>query len=226
VRFVDRFKALVFDMNGTFMFGHDRLGEDEDFFATYKRLGGNGLDEARLRAAVIQTCAQLRRDYNNPAYFESFPPLLDAVIAYTKLNEPESKNVASVIAEHEVGTVPDWAAESLLILSNTHPLALVSNVWAPAHHWSAELDRSGAASAFKHFVFSSTLRAIKPSPLPFLTALQALGFAAEDTLFIGDSVERDMLPAKRLGMRTALISRDASIGQADITVPSICHFVQ
>ncbi len=221
MRFVDQFKALVFDMNGTFMFDHDRLGSDQDFFSTYPRLGGNGLDEPSVRAAVLETCTQLRRDYDDPAHFDAFPQLLDAVVPYAKLCGPQAHTIAAVIAEHEVGTIPEWAAETLRMLSTTHPLALVSNVWAPAPCWDAEFNRSGVAGTFKHCIFSSTIGAIQPSPRPFVAALQAHGVSAKDALFIGDDIQRDVLPAQRLGMHTALISEDTAMGQADVTVPSI-----
>ena len=40
MRVLDRFKVILLDMNGTFMFGQDRFGPEEDFAATYRRLGG------------------------------------------------------------------------------------------------------------------------------------------------------------------------------------------
>jgi len=41
-RFLDQFPVLLLDMNGTFMFGHDRFGPDEDYYATYRPLGPPG----------------------------------------------------------------------------------------------------------------------------------------------------------------------------------------
>ena len=43
VRFIDQFSVLLLDMNGTFMFGEDRFGEGEDFYRTYRALGGRRL---------------------------------------------------------------------------------------------------------------------------------------------------------------------------------------
>lgn len=37
--YIDRFSAVLLDMHGTFMFGHDRFGEGEDFHATYRGVG-------------------------------------------------------------------------------------------------------------------------------------------------------------------------------------------
>lgn len=33
-------KALLLDMNSTFMFGEDNFGKDEDFSIYYKKIGG------------------------------------------------------------------------------------------------------------------------------------------------------------------------------------------
>ena len=44
-----RFTVVLLDMNGTFMFGGDRFGPEQDFAATYHALGGR-----RLAAQVVQ----------------------------------------------------------------------------------------------------------------------------------------------------------------------------
>lgn len=41
--FLDNFSAILLDMNGTFMFGHDRFGPEEDYYATYCVMGGCAL---------------------------------------------------------------------------------------------------------------------------------------------------------------------------------------
>ena len=110
MRFVDRFQALFFDMNGTFMFDHDRLGRGEDFFATYRKIGGHRLVDHEVRELVLRTCDSLRRDYDDPACFESFPSLLDAVTNYSGLHGANAQDIASVIAAHEGGQVASWAA--------------------------------------------------------------------------------------------------------------------
>jgi FMN phosphatase YigB (HAD superfamily) len=221
MRFVDQFRGLLFDMNGTFMFGHDRLDDTEDFFSTYRGLGGTFLSEGEVNESVRKICAGLRRDYDDPHCFEAFPSLLDATIKYGGISEDRAEEIANVIAAHEVGVVPSWAAHTLLTLSTTHPLALVSNVWAPAECWSGVLEGSGAAAAFRCQIFSSSFGAIKPSPLLFLAALNALEVKASDALFVGDSIERDIRPATRLGMNTALIGSNTNCAEADITFLTI-----
>lgn len=73
-----RFSAVLLDLNGTFMFGHDRLGPDEDFHATYRGLGGIQLGPESVRAAVSDCCAYLNRLYHDDAPCASFPSVADA----------------------------------------------------------------------------------------------------------------------------------------------------
>jgi len=40
----------------------------------------------------------------------------------------------------------------------------------------------------------------KPSPEPFLLVMQLLGVSANETMLVGDSIRRDIVPAKALGM--------------------------
>jgi putative hydrolase of the HAD superfamily len=225
MRFIDQFQALLFDMNGTFMFGHDRLSAKEDFFSTYRRLGGSVLSDSEVRDSVLKTCAGLRRDYDDPNRIETFPSLLDATIRYSDLPEDKAAAIASVIAAHEVGVVPPWAARTLLSLSASHPLAIVSNVWAPAGCWADALAISGATAAFQSQIFSSSFGVIKPSPRLFMEALNSLEVEASNALFIGDSIERDIRPAKKLGLTTVLISSHSSCAEADVTMSSIAQLM-
>ncbi len=47
----------------------------------------------------------------------------------------------------------------------------------------------------------------KPNELPFLLAIDKLKVKAEEILFVGDSLSRDIEPAEKLGMKTLLIKR-------------------
>ncbi|WP_088280435.1 HAD family hydrolase [Ideonella sp. A 288] len=225
MRFVDQFQALFFDMNGTFMFDHDRLGRDEDFFATYRKIGGRRLAGHEVRVLVMRTCDSLRRDYDDPACFDSFPSLLDAVKTYGGLHGADAQDIADVIAAHEVGQVPSWAARTLQAFATTHPLALVTNVWAPQDAWRDVLARSGVSHVFQHQAFSSTIGVVKPSPQLFLAALQAMKVDPAAALFIGDSVERDIRPAKQLGFSTVLVGSSGRDTEADLLVSSIAELL-
>jgi len=226
MRFVDRFQAIFFDMNGTFMFGHDRLGPGEDFFATYRALGGGRLTCEEVQDRVMQICACLQRDYNDPKRFDTFPTLLDAVSTYGRLDGQDALDIANVIAAHEVGRVPSWAVTTLQALSHTHSLAVVSNVWAPAEAWDEEFARRGLSSVFLCRIFSSSIGAVKPSPRLFLTALEQMGVQPSRSLFVGDSIERDIQPARKLGFSTVFVGPESESTEADLVVRSIDQLLE
>jgi FMN phosphatase YigB (HAD superfamily) len=64
---------------------------------------------------------------------------------------------------------------------------------------------------------SYELRARKPSPALFRQSLQQLtkrGIAADEVLHVGSRITQDVVPAKRLGMKTALFAGDRASLQA------------
>ena len=54
--FLDQFDVVLLDMNGTFMFGHDRLGPEEDFYQTYQAVGGRSLEKHAVTSIMRSTC--------------------------------------------------------------------------------------------------------------------------------------------------------------------------
>lgn len=55
---------------------------------------------------------------------------------------------------------------------------------------------------FDHVVTYDDTGELKPSPAPFLRALDLLGVTAKDVMMVGDWPERDMVGASKLGMTT------------------------
>ena len=221
MRFIDAYDAIFFDMNGTFMFGHDRLGEAENFFATYQQVGGTTLTADQVHQVVTATCDQLLRMYHDPAHYDSFPTLREVVATQGLITERDIDTFVSVIAHHEVGQVPDWAAQALRDLAATHRLAVVSNIWAPAQFWLPPLRRSGILDAFEHMAFSSSYGSIKPSPRMFLEMLATMRLNPSQVLFVGDSRKRDIVPAVQLGMAAVQVSELGPCSEATFGLQSI-----
>jgi HAD superfamily hydrolase (TIGR01509 family) len=57
---------------------------------------------------------------------------------------------------------------------------------------------------------------LKPDPRAFLTSLKKLKVRPEETLVIGNELERDLIPAKNLGMEAILIDRENKIKNSPI----------
>ena len=81
-------------------------------------------------------------------------------------------------------------------------VGLVSNAVDPPALLHRDLDRLGVAERLDFAVFSSEAGVRKPHPAIFERALDALGVAADRTLFVGDSLAADIAGARALGMHT------------------------
>ncbi|MDD2613580.1 MAG: HAD family hydrolase [Methanosarcina sp.] len=85
-------------------------------------------------------------------------------------------------------------------------LKLVIITDANRHHALSRLTRVRLLNYFDFLVAADMTGTKKPDPAHFLFALEALGTKPEETLVVGDSIKRDMAPARKLGMKTAYAS--------------------
>ncbi|MGC3971402.1 MAG: HAD family hydrolase [Pirellulales bacterium] len=204
---------MLLDMNGTFMFGHDRLGRDENFFATYESFGGRNLQREQLLRIMHATCDALLREYERPERFDNFPSLTQALREYGRAEETEIPILQRVFAAHEIGRVPPAHRTFLQHTARTHRLGVVSNIWAESGPWLELLRNDGLLPLFERAVFSSDGKSIKPSHALFKCALSY--FPADAAIvFVGDSLTRDIIPAKELGLSTVWIAPSGSAHDA------------
>jgi len=85
-------------------------------------------------------------------------------------------------------------------------LKLVVITDADRHHALARLTRVGLLNYFDLLVAADMTGTQKPDPAHFLFALEAIGIKPGETLVVGDSIKRDMAPARKLGLKTAYAS--------------------
>lgn len=103
------------------------------------------------------------------------------------------------------------------------PMAIVTN-GAPDTQ-RTKLSLSGLDRFGLPTVVAGEIGIGKPSPEPFLRALDQLGVAPEQAVFVGDSVTRDINPALNLGMTALLIARNPQ-DPALATLPEgRCNFI-
>ena len=221
MRFLDQFDVVLLDMNGTFMFGHDRLGPEEDFHHTYQSLGGRTLDRPSLTSIMRSTCDALLSAYDDPAHFDDFPTLREAFPQLGGAPPEEIEILEQVFARHELGSCPPEHLDFLHRLAATHQLGVVSNICTHPSAVESRLREAGLAGVFTHTTFSSAARSIKPS-LGILRSALAAFPADSRVLFVGDSLERDIRPARSLGLGTAWIAPPgAEAWEADIVIASL-----
>ncbi len=102
-------------------------------------------------------------------------------------------------------------------------MGLVSNFYGNVLALCRE---AGLSESLEVVLDSALLGFGKPEPAIFQAALERLQLPAGEVIFVGDSYERDMLPARSLGMRTVwLQGRPASplpaAGPVDARISSL-----
>jgi putative hydrolase of the HAD superfamily len=83
-------------------------------------------------------------------------------------------------------------------------LAIVSNA---ARHSERLLDRFGFRDRVSATAMSWSVGVLKPDPLIYRTALDALGVVPGQAAYVGDGGDSELRGARRLGLRTVLVER-------------------
>ncbi len=87
-------------------------------------------------------------------------------------------------------------------LSAQYPMVLVTNFYGNMHAVLAEF---GLDHFFKDVVESAVVGVRKPDPQIFRLGVAALGLQPQETVMIGDSQDKDILPAQSIGCHTILL---------------------
>lgn len=214
MRFIDQYDVLIFDLMDTLMFGGNRFSEAEDYAHTYRQLGGTDLTDAQAQRVIHDTWCRMTAHYNDPAYYDNFRPA-DHYIAQTLtahgLPHHDLDRLHDVFAHHELGHLPSGHCRALRELAQTHRLGLVSNLWAGKQRFVEAFEHCGIHNLFEVLVFSSDHSSIKPAPTLFHVALGTLGVQPRQALFIGDSIERDVVGATGVGMAAVLATDNSGV---------------
>ena len=89
--------------------------------------------------------------------------------------------------------------EVLLQLKERYPMVLVSNFYG---NIATVLKEFGLDSIFLHIIESAVVGVRKPDPRIFSMGVDALGMSCEDVVVVGDSIDKDIIPAKSIGCQT------------------------
>lgn len=85
-------------------------------------------------------------------------------------------------------------------------MVLVSNFYGNIHQVLDEFDLDGL---FDSIIESAVVGVRKPDPAIFTLGVKALGMAAEDTVVVGDSYTKDIVPAHAAGCQTVWFKGEA-----------------
>jgi HAD superfamily hydrolase (TIGR02253 family) len=191
-----RIKAITFDLDNTLI-----------DFMQMKRKASNAAAKAMvktgLNVSVVKAEDELFKiyikDIEGHGAFENF---LEKHNAYS-----DRRLAAAINAYYKTKLQymkPYPKVKSTLISLKKKGLKLAVITDAPKFNAWKRLDALGIADLFDVVVGWEDTRKKKPSALPFKKALNTLKFKPGEVLHVGDWPERDIVGAKKLGMKTCL----------------------
>jgi len=188
-------KLIIFDLFGTLVFPIEKLKKDK-YFSFYKSLGIELKTPEDIKMFTdifthLMNFAENWRDFSQK--------LLEKVMRITdqktsdKLSNFFEENIVYQVYE-DVKDVINLPCQKAILTAAAK--FLFSNL---------ELEKY-----FKVFTPKET-RFLKPDIRTFSAVLEKFNVLPEETVMIGDEIERDLIPAKKLGMESILIDRDNKI---------------
>ncbi len=196
-------KACLFDFGGTL----DSDGENwqDRFYNLYAKHGMHPEREA-FRKAFYQADDELvaTRALEGQGFRVTVEEQANRLWTALALNEPESR-LRAVVEDFLEETRRTVDRNRLLLgqWRESFRLGIVSNFYGNLETVCEEL---GIRSLFGCMIDSSRLGVLKPDPRIFTAALNRLGVRAQETVFVGDNVYRDMEGARNLGMPHVLLA--------------------
>lgn len=101
-------------------------------------------------------------------------------------------------------------------LSVKYKLTLVSNFYG---NINKVLENFGLLCSFKSVIESAVVGVRKPDPAIFTLGVRELGIEAHETVVIGDSFSKDIVPAKAAGCRTIWLKGEGWEENTDDSIP-------
>ncbi len=218
-------RAILFDIGDTLL-RLDPMMEDailSPFSATVtEQLGLDpGAGSAVADAAYAAVVTALRQSYRTAATAEpSIARLAEPFFApYGSTAAALPAEMDRIFGEADIARwvpTPDREQHLAKFAEVGLELAFVSNTLTHPDLMRRRLTEFGLLPHAKVHVFSVAVGHRKPSPTIYRAALDGLGIAPADALFVGDRVREDVLGPQSLGMRGVLTHefRQEEIGEA------------
>jgi HAD superfamily hydrolase (TIGR01509 family) len=210
--------SFIFDLDGTL------YGFDKNQTTTFLQSRFYGEIQQRVCKLLIEKCGVAA----------------DNVVDHYQQLKARYQDQVSLAVEKEYGidrrdyfsevwnvSPAEYIDENERLLAVLQPVANRSALLtqAPAVWARRVLAHLRVQSIFGEKIFTGEPTLRKPDPAIFRAAAAALGVDPEQVVSIGDQVETDILPAKKVGMKTLLISSEAN-DVADWVAPNIEEAMQ
>jgi putative hydrolase of the HAD superfamily len=217
--------AVAFDVNGTLIEIHTEDDKEEIFRAAAHYLSYQGIDLRRheVRDLYFQIMKEQQRESQ-----EEYPEF-DAAGIWGKIIDDHMSDFTRGLPGEKRAQMPLFLAEMyrgisrrrcrlypyvrevLDVLRGRFSLALVTD--AQSAYARGELHKVGLLDYFATIVVSGDYGYRKPDRRLFQHALDAMQVAAQNTLFVGNDMHRDIYGAREVGMTTVMFDSDQGTKQ-------------
>lgn len=226
-------KGILFDYGGTL--DTDGCHWGQKLWQSYRRVGVP-VDESLFRDAYVHGERTLgSRHIIEPSddFFDLLAKKLHIELDYIRGRRPgfDPALYADALLDdlrREVTAVVERNRASLSLLRRRWPLVMVSNFYG---NLPTVLRRFGLDGFFDTVVESAVVGVRKPDPAIFRLGVEAIGLEASEVLVIGDSYDKDIVPARQVGCRTVMMvgqpwkPAPLEAADADWAVTSLDDFV-
>ena len=221
-------KGIIFDYGGTLDTRGNHWGKV--LWHAYERQQVPVTEEQFREAYVYAERTLGRNPIILPTY--TFKKLLDVKLRlemeylFTKGYLTYDKNtytkVELALLDDLYGQVRETVAYSREILMQLHerfPMVLVSNFYGNIEVVLQEFHLEGL---FQKIIESAVVGIRKPDPQIFQLGVDTLGLAPGEVMVVGDSMSKDILPAKTIGCKTAWYKGEGwTDKQEDESIPDL-----
>ncbi len=213
-------KAVLFDFGGTI--DTDGVHWSEKYWELYERFG-TGVAKKNFERSFVESEQYLNTDPEvaRMTFYETLSKQL--TIQFGILGLGEKKAVMTSMLDACYAEVSETILNAKAILEEvrkTYRLGVLSNFYGNLEIVCKEFD---LYRLFDAITDSNVVGKRKPDPAIFALAMTSLDVPAQYTFVVGDSYERDIVPAKQLGCTTIWLegkswAKPAETGAADYTV--------
>jgi putative hydrolase of the HAD superfamily len=212
--------AVIFDVNGTLVEIWTEDDAEQVFRAAGHFLTYQGIDLRRGQVRELYFQAMKAQRKSSPQLHPEF----DAVAIWRTIIEEQASDYTRSLPAGKLEELPLVLAELtrgvsrrrlqlypsvrevLQLLRERFPLALVTDAQSA---WArAELQQVGLLEYFDPIVISGDYGYRKPDRRLFQHALDALGIAPQNTLYVGNDMQRDIYGAREAGMQTVMFNSE------------------
>lgn len=195
-------RGYIFDYGGTLDTGGCHWGKT--IWHAYQQVGVP-VGEAQFREAYVYAERMLGR---NPiiqpdfTFRQTLEEKLRIELDYLSSALSAPSSYIQPLASHLYASVLRHTAHSREVLQQlcqTYPLVLVSNFYG---NMPTVLREFGFDGLFAQVVESAVVGIRKPDSRIFLLGVEALGLQPSEVTVVGDSMEKDIIPAKKAGCQT------------------------